>query len=126
MKKMVFASLFGGLTFSSVAHADAGAICCPFSDITLKENVKPLEDPLQKILQLKGVSYTWKKDGTADIGLIAQNVEKVFPQLVKEKDGLKQIDYQKLVSPLIEAIREQQNEINQLKKDMHEIQQLKK
>lgn len=106
------------LLFSSVAYADLGAKCCPFSDENLKENIQPLEGSLDKILQLNGVSYTWKESKEKDIGLIAQNVEKVYPELVKTKDDVKQVDYQKLVGPLIEAIREQQKEINALKADV--------
>ena len=60
------------LLFSSVAWADLGAKCCPFSDENLKENIKPLDHSLEKILKLKGVSYTWKEDKTGDVGLIAQ------------------------------------------------------
>ena len=106
------------LLFSSVAWADVGAPSCPFSDENLKENIKPLDHSLEKILKLKGVSYTWKEDKTGDVGLIAQDVEKVYPELVKTKGETKQVDYQKLVAPLIEAVREQQNEINALKADV--------
>lgn len=106
------------LLFSSPVLADLGAKCCPFSDERLKENVKPLEHSLEKILKLEGVSYTWKKNESPDVGLIAQNVEKVYPELVKTEGDYKQVDYQKLVAPLIEAVREQQEQINALKNDV--------
>jgi hypothetical protein len=88
------------------AFANVGGICCPFSDATLKTNVEPLTDATQKVLQMRGVSFDWKAGKQADIGVIAQEVQKVYPQLVKEKGGHLQVDYEKLVAPLIEATRE--------------------
>ncbi|OXL37723.1 hypothetical protein CA284_19790 [Enterobacter mori] len=118
LNKAVFAVF--PLMFSSLALADAGSQCCPFSDESLKEDIRPLEGSLDKILKLEGVSYTWKENKSQDVGLIAQNVEKVYPELVKTEGGKKQVDYQKLVAPLIEAVREQQNEIKALKADVAE------
>lgn len=115
LKKAAFIAI--PLMFSTSALADLGAKCCPFSDESLKEDIRPLEGSLDKILQLEGVSYTWKENKSQDVGLIAQNVEKIYPELVKMEGGKKQVDYQKLVAPLIEAVREQQNEINALKAD---------
>lgn len=93
------------------------------SDESLKENIRPLESSLDKILQLEGVSYNWKADGRLDMGLIAQDVEKVFPELVKMSDpgageSLKTIDYGHLTGPIIEAIKEQQAQIEDLKNDV--------
>ncbi|WP_010432137.1 tail fiber domain-containing protein [Enterobacter mori] len=104
LKKAVFIAI--PLVFSASALADLGAKCCPFSDENLKEDIRPLKGSLDKILQLEGVSYTWKESKSEDVGLIAQNVETVYPELVKTEDGKKQVDYQKLVAPLIEALRE--------------------
>ncbi|MGX5079596.1 tail fiber domain-containing protein [Enterobacter mori] len=104
-----------------VFNANAGGIgglCCPFSDQKLKENVKPLNDSLEKVLKLNGKSYNWKDTGNADIGLIAQDVESVYPEIVSERDGYKQVDYDKLVAPLIESIREQQKQIDELRKKL--------
>ncbi|MCM7515663.1 tail fiber domain-containing protein [Enterobacter cloacae] len=113
LRKIAFVAV--PLLFSSFTWADVGQNCCPFSDEKLKENIKPLDNSLERILKLKGVSYTWKESKTPDVGLIAQDVEKVYPELVKTEGGIRQVDYQKLVAPLIEAVREQQNEINALK-----------
>ncbi|MBU3964744.1 tail fiber domain-containing protein [Patescibacteria group bacterium] len=93
------------------------------SDVTLKDNIKPLENSLERILQLQGVSFNWKSGREYSIGLIAQDVEKIFPELVSEVDGLKSIEYGKLVAPLIESIKEQQKEIEELRL---EIEKLKK
>ncbi len=83
------------------------------SDERLKKDIKPLTHALDAILQLQGKTYRWKEDTTfankADIGLVAQEVEKVFPELVAENEqGYKGIAYSKLTAVLIEAIKEQQ------------------
>ena len=91
------------------------------SDIALKENIRPLENSLAKILQLQGVSFNWKESGEPFIGLIAQEVEKIFPEVVSGEEGQKTIDYGKLVPVLIEAIKEQQREIDKLKAEIEAI-----
>ncbi len=92
------------------------------SDRTLKTNIEPLalEDTLNKVLDLQGVSFDWKKDGTHAVGLIAQDVEKVYPELVAtdKATGLKSVAYGNLVAPLIEAVKAQQKEIDELKAEV--------
>ncbi|MFK3723443.1 tail fiber domain-containing protein [Pseudomonas monteilii] len=95
---------------------DAGELCCPFSDLNLKDTVKPLDSSTQQLMQLKGVQFNWKDSGRQDIGLIAQDVQKVYPQVVHEKQGLLTVDYQKLVAPLIESVRELNARIEVLEK----------
>lgn len=85
------------------------------SDRSLKKNIATIESPLTKILKLRGVTFSWKHNNKASVGLIAQEVEKVFPELVSESNGLKSVEYGNLVAPLIEAVKEQQKEINNLK-----------
>ena len=95
-----------------------------FSDERLKDDVKPLENSLDKVLALQGVSYKWnlgERKGQSDIGLIAQQVEKVIPEVVRDKtnidgDTYKSVNYEHLVGVLIEAIKEQQKQIEELKK----------
>lgn len=86
------------------------------SDITLKENVKPIESALDKVTSLNGVSFNWKHSGDADIGFIAQEVEEVLPDLVKTNatDGIKSVSYQNIVAVLVEAMKEQQKMIEEL------------
>lgn len=92
------------------------------SDISLKNNIQPLSNSLDKIRQIEGVSFNWKESGEETIGLIAQNIEKVFPELVSTDDeGLKSVQYGNLVAPLIEAIKEQQNQIEKLQKEIEEL-----
>lgn len=83
------------------------------SDARYKQNIEPLSNSLHKLLQLSGYQYYWKTDLKRDaglqIGLIAQNVESVFPELVTNDDkGMKSVAYQNLVPVLIEAVKEQQ------------------
>ena len=96
------------------------------SDIKLKENIEKIDNALDKVNKIDGVSFNWKKDGTEAMGVIAQNVEKVFPSAVKEvmtlgkskepKDTHLNVDYNQLVAVLIESVKEQQEIIEDLKK----------
>ncbi|MDO8658858.1 MAG: site-specific integrase [Candidatus Levybacteria bacterium] len=85
------------------------------SDIRLKENIKALSGSLEKVLALSGVSFNWKKTGIASIGFIAQEVEKIAPELVSTgNDGYKSLDYSKITPLLTQAIKEQQAQITSL------------
>ncbi len=80
------------------------------SDISLKENIREIDTALEKITKLRGVTYEWKdKEKRGDkchIGLIAQEVEEVFPEAVsKDPEGNKGVAYSRLVAPLIEAVK---------------------
>jgi hypothetical protein len=94
------------------------------SDVRWKKNITPLTDVLGKLLNLKGVNYEWRKtefpeisfESGKQIGLIAQDVEKTFPELVKtDGNGYKAVSYEKLSVILLEGIKEQQKEIDDLK-----------
>ena len=87
------------------------------SDARLKANIISLGSTLSKLLQIDGKSYTMKKDESdkQKIGLLAQDIEKVFPELVSESNGIKSVNYQGLVPVLINALKEQQSEIDELK-----------
>lgn len=61
---------------------------------------------LSDILHLRGVSWTWKADGTRDAGVVAQEVEAVRPDMVHELEGVKLVNYTGLVGLLIEAVKE--------------------
>jgi|GEM_PF-1833473 len=88
------------------------------SDRNLKKNIETIQNPLEKILKLRGVTFDWKKDNSHSVGLIAQEVEQVFPELVATTtSGYKGISYGNLVAPLIEAVKAQQKEIEELKAD---------
>lgn len=87
------------------------------SDRTLKTNILPINNALDKVNKLEGVSFNWKNSGGAELGLIAQDVEKVLPELVvtNPTTGLKSVKYGNIVPVLIQAIKEQQKEIDELK-----------
>jgi len=81
------------------------------SDFRMKENLVPIPDALQKVLLLRGYNYQWKGAQGHDIGLVAQDVEKVFPELVsKSADGKMGVDYPKMIAPVIEALRQLKEE----------------
>lgn len=93
------------------------------SDERLKENISPIEDSLNKIQNINGVEFDWvEKNGVHeneghDIGVIAQEVEKIAPEIVTTRDnGYKAVRYEKIVPLLIEAIKDQQAQIDELKK----------
>jgi hypothetical protein len=94
------------------------------SDAKYKENVKPIENALDKVMDLEGVSFDWKENSEVldikeDIGFIAQDVQKVIPELVREnEDGNLSLRYQGLIPVLLEAMKEQQKQINELKSQM--------
>jgi Chaperone of endosialidase/Major tropism determinant N-terminal domain len=92
------------------------------SDINLKTNIKPIENALDKIVRINGVTFDWKENNEPSVGVIAQEVEEVFPQLVKTSDH-KSLNYNGLIGALIEAIKDQQNQIDDLR---NQIQNLKK
>lgn len=91
------------------------------SDKRLKDNVKAIENPIEKIKKIGGYSFDWNKNQDThsgnDIGVIAQEIEEVLPQIVTTRDnGYKAVKYEKLVALLIEGMKEQQKEIDELKK----------
>ncbi len=95
------------------------------SDERLKENIQKIEDPLEKILKLNGVTFNWKNGGNESVGLTAQNVEKVFPELVNtDNAGMKSVEYGNLVAPLIEAMKEQQKMIENQQKEIDALKAL--
>jgi putative lipoic acid-binding regulatory protein len=84
------------------------------SDIVLKENVEDIDGALEKVKQLRGVEFNMIGDDKKQLGVIAQEVEKVLPELVTEKDDIRSVAYGNIAAVLIEAIKEQQNQIENL------------
>ncbi len=100
-----------------------GATSSP-SDKRLKSNITPIHNALELTKQLSGVRYTWNnlasgnRQGKADIGVIAQEVEVVFPELVTEtSNGYKAVNYAQLVAVLIESIKEMDDKITALQQE---------
>jgi hypothetical protein len=110
-------------------HANADVVAYSStvaSDEKLKINIENTQYGLSDVLKLRGVDFNWKEklDGRRDVGFIAQEVQKVIPELVREVDGLNgedshlAIDYGKVVPILVEAVKEQQGQIDSLKKEV--------
>lgn len=100
------------------------------SDARLKRNIQPLHNVLDKIMQLDGVSFDWNQAADPEmnltndhqIGLIAQEVEKVFPELVSSpEDGYKSVDYSQMTAVLLQAIKELRQQNQQLQKRLDAI-----
>jgi hypothetical protein len=98
------------------------------SDARLKANIISLGSTLAKLLQIDGKTYTMKKDENKKqkIGVLAQDIEKVFPELVSESNGVKSVNYQGLVPVLINALKEQQAEIDRLKTQEERLDRLER
>jgi len=120
---------FGSLGIGMAASVTAGRIdatndivAYSSSDIRFKENITPIETPLDKISKIGGYTYDWKQENHVehgyegnDVGVIAQEIETVLPQLVQTREsGYKAVKYDKLVALLIEGIKEQQKQIDEL------------
>jgi hypothetical protein len=107
-----------------LAYADVVGFSSTLSDKRLKNNINNLESTLELLNKLRPVSYTWdeklNRKGT-DFGLIAQEVEEILPNIVKETETLfddkiyKSVSYEKLIPFLIKSIQELTEEINKLK-----------
>jgi hypothetical protein len=100
------------------------------SDLSLKKNVTPAVDFSSKLRQLRGVSFEWNREGYPDrefskgtqYGLVAQEVEAVFPELVKtDENGEKAVNYSGLIPLLLEAVKEQHQTIDELKSQINEL-----
>jgi hypothetical protein len=91
------------------------------SDKRLKENIKPIENALDKVNKISGVTFEWneqshKQTGKKDVGVIAQEIEAVLPELVDNRsNGYKAVDYPKLTALLIEAVKDLSNQVKELK-----------
>ncbi len=104
------ATITGNVTATAYFHS---------SDARLKENITTITDPWAILNGVHGVTYNWKKDGVPSAGVIAQDLEKVFPRAVATgDDGMLAVEYDQLIAPLIEAVKAQQVEIEILKKEM--------
>ena len=112
----------GGSTITALTidMSEAGAATfnnnvTAFSDERLKDNIETLEDGLAKVEQLRGVTYT--RDGKENIGVIAQEVEKILPEIVLTADdemGTKSVDYSRITAVLIEAVKELSARVKEL------------
>ncbi len=110
-----------------IANSIAGS-----SDRRFKTNITPISNALDKVMQLRGVNFDWNQTlfpdrnfpSTRSMGFIAQEVEQVIPEVVqseKNADAYKAVHYDKVVALLVEAIKEQQQQIKQLQKQVNKL-----
>ena len=112
----------GGLT------VDGNITAYSSSDQRLKDNIKSIENPLEKVKTIGGYTYTWNelggkhsshKSGDTDVGVIAQEVEGIIPEAVADRgNGYKAVQYEKLIPLLVECVKEQQTIIEELQNDI--------
>ena len=119
-KDIIFKGNDGGATITALTLdiSDSGKATfnndvVAFSDRKLKDNIKTLDG--KKVLDMRGVSFTRKDTGKESSGVIAQEIQEVAPELVNETNGTLGVSYGNLVGYLIEAIKDQQKQIDELK-----------
>ena len=121
----------GAVTMSSTLNV-TGAIYCnaditAFSDERLKDNIESISGALDSLLKVRGTTYTWKESkyvsedrvGVKDYGVIAQEIQQVFPEMVHDNGEVLSVAYNKLIPVMIEAIRELSAEVAELKKKLN-------
>ena len=99
-------------------HATGNIVSFTSSDRKLKNNLRPIEEPLEKLKKINGYTFEWVKNKDAhsfegkDIGVIAQEIEEVLPEVtITREDGYKAVRYEKMVPFLISCIKAQQKQI---------------
>lgn len=112
------ATTSANLQFNGTNLTCAGTVTAN-SDERLKENITTIDDALNKVRALRGVEYDHKKTRDHCLGLVAQEVEQVIPDVVYEDAlGTKSVAYQNIVALLIEAMKDQQRQIDELKRQL--------
>lgn len=115
------------VTGDIIANSIAGS-----SDVRFKKDISPIENPLAKVMQLRGVNFNWNTTAYPQrmfsekrtMGFIAQEVEKVVPEIVQTEntaEGYKSVQYDKVVALLVEAVKAQQKQIQQLKREVKKL-----
>ncbi len=107
-----------------VRGAAATGVVGQLSSRRSKTNIRKVQDALDKVADLRGVTFDWKDSGRRDIGLIAEEVGKVVPEVVTYEDNgvdAKSLDYAHLVALIIEAIKEQQRMIDDQSQELEDI-----
>ena len=90
------------------------------SDASKKTNIRPIENSIELTKQLQGVRFDWVDDHRPSMGLIAQEVEKVIPELVEtNEEGIKTLNYSNMIGLLIETVKEQQVRIEELERKIN-------
>ena len=109
------------LQFNPSTGTLSATVFTSLSDRTQKTDITPITDAIETVKQLQGVKYKWIDNHNKEsIGVIAQDIEKVLPEVVNQNpDGLKSVSYGNIVGLLIEAIKEQQVRIEELERKLN-------
>ena len=114
----------GTVTVDETLHVTGDVIAYYSSDEKLKDNVKPIENPLDKIKMIGGYEFDWNglsKNEGHDVGVIAQEIEKVLPEVVTTRsNGYKAVKYEKLTALLIQANKELLEKVEKLEKKIND------
>jgi hypothetical protein len=103
------------LTFNASSGDLSATNFNSLSDMVAKQNIKTLENSLEKILLMRGVSFEWKDNHHKSIGVIAQEIEKIVPEIVNTNgQGMKAVSYDSIIGLLIESIKELNKKIENL------------
>lgn len=125
MVNLIAPNIIGNVTVNG--NITATGTITAMSDARLKKNLTPIENSLEKILSLEGLYYNWKdkkRGKERQMGLIAQKTEAIFPEAVRTDDkGMKSINYNSLVAPLIEALREEVHKTKALEEKIKQLEQ---
>ena len=123
---------FGNLTINGSINATGDITAYYTSDKRHKNNIQPIENALLKVSKLNGVTWEWNDDvhevtkSTPKTGLIAQEVQEVLPEVIKEReDGFLALDYSKMMGLMVEAIKEQQSQIHNLTLEIENLKKVK-
>jgi len=104
-----------GLTFNPSTGTVTAAIFSATSDERLKSDIQAVVNPIEKIKSINGVNFTYKASNTRSMGVIAQEVEKQMPELVNmNSEGYRQVNYNGIIGVLVEAVKQQQQQITYL------------
>ena len=121
----ILGNILVGTDATSKIECTGDVIAFLGSDRSLKDNIVKIQSPLEKLKHINGYTFDWNekspkhKTGKSDIGVIAQEIEKVIPEAVRKDKVTKtlQVEYVKIVPLLIECIKEQQKQIDELRGD---------
>ena len=117
-----FSAITAGASAGALHYTATGVLTTNTSDRRLKKDIVSLAPTLDKVMQLRSVSFVWKDDPNRkhkDLGFIAQEVEQIFPEIVftNPNDGYMGVNYDRFISVLTKAMQEQQEIINDLKSE---------
>jgi len=117
----------GGVGVAENIHAGGDVVAYASSDERLKDNLQVIQDPLDKVGQISGYEFDWNEESPEwaqerghDIGVVAQEIQKVHPEIVIERtNGYLGVDYKRIIPLLIESIKELKQEVEDLKKKVN-------